>query len=88
HCSFGATRKTIELSPIVGKSTVLSAADPGKQVRIVLALPLTDSEGAAEFVQRAAFVPAPPAGRRHQGVLCFGSPKAISGEAGSDHLVA
>jgi subtilase family serine protease len=39
---------------MVARSTALSAVDPGKQISIILALPLGDSKGAAEFVQHVS----------------------------------
>jgi subtilase family serine protease len=49
-----ATAANINLSPMVAKSTVLSAVDAGKQINVILSLPLGDSAGAAEFVQRVS----------------------------------
>jgi subtilase family serine protease len=45
---------TVELSAMVAHSTVLSPVDPEKQISVILALPLSDSQGAAEFVQRVS----------------------------------
>jgi len=49
-----ATAAAINLSPVVAKSTVLSGVDAGKQINVILSLPLGDSAGAAEFVQRVS----------------------------------
>jgi len=49
-----ATAATINLSPMVAKSTALSAVDTGKEINVILSLPLGDSAGAAQFVQRAS----------------------------------
>ena len=49
-----ATAANINLSPKVAKSTILSAIDAGKQINVILSLPLGDSPGAAEFVQRVS----------------------------------
>jgi subtilase family serine protease len=46
--------KIVGLSPMIAKSTVVSVADPAKEISVVLSLPLSDSEGAAEFVQRVS----------------------------------
>lgn len=42
---------TIELSPMVAKSTLLTDMDPAKEIVIQLALPLSDPAGADEFTQ-------------------------------------
>jgi len=49
-----ATAATINLSPMVAKSTALSAVDTGKEINVILSLPLGDSAGAAQFVQRVS----------------------------------
>jgi subtilase family serine protease len=49
-----ATAANVDLSPMVGKSTFLSAVDAGKQISVILALRLGDSAGAAEFVRRVS----------------------------------
>jgi subtilase family serine protease len=41
----------VDRSPMVAKSTVLSALDPAKQISVVLSLPLRDSQGAANLVK-------------------------------------
>ena len=46
-----SAQATIKLSPLVAKSQAISAADPGKEINVVFALPLKDATGAAEFVQ-------------------------------------
>ena len=45
---------TIQLSPMVAKSALLSAVDSQKQISVILSLPLSDSKGAAEFVERVS----------------------------------
>ena len=49
-----ATAATMALSPMVTKSTLLSAVDSDRQISVILALPLGDSKGAAEFVRRVS----------------------------------
>ena len=49
-----ATAATVNLSPMVAKSTALSAVDTGKEINVILSLPLGDSAGAAQFVQRVS----------------------------------
>jgi subtilase family serine protease len=49
-----ATAANVELSPKVGKSTYLSPVNAGKQISVILALPLGDSAGAAEFVRQVS----------------------------------
>jgi subtilase family serine protease len=44
----------VDLSPMIGKSTYLSQVDAQKQISVILSLPLGDSAGAAEFVQRVS----------------------------------
>ena len=50
---FGGT-KLVELSPLVAQSTVLSAVEQNKQISVILALPLSDPQGAAEFVRHVS----------------------------------
>jgi hypothetical protein len=45
---------TIQLSPLVANSALLSTVDSQKQISVVLSLPLSDGKGAAEFVQRVS----------------------------------
>jgi subtilase family serine protease len=45
---------TIDISPTVARSALLSPVDSAKQINVILALPLGDSAGAAEFVRRVA----------------------------------
>jgi subtilase family serine protease len=45
---------SIELSPLVAESTVLSPTDASKEISVVLVLPLKDPQRAAEFAQRAS----------------------------------
>src|SRR3984957_17273995 len=44
----------INLSTLVTRSAVLSAADSARQISVVLSLPLKDSQGAAEFVSHVS----------------------------------
>jgi subtilase family serine protease len=50
--AFAQSSATIELSPTVAKSTLLSAMDPAKEITIQLALPLSDAKGSREFTNR------------------------------------
>jgi subtilase family serine protease len=52
--SLAAKAATIELSPMVATSTLLSTVNPEKQISVILSLPLSDSRGAAEFVRRVS----------------------------------
>ena len=52
--SLAARAAALELSPMVATSTLLSTVDPEKQISVILSLPLSDSKGAAEFVQRVS----------------------------------
>jgi kumamolisin len=52
--AFGQQASTIELSPMVAESSFLSPADPAKEITVVLALPLGDSQGAADFARRVS----------------------------------
>jgi len=52
--SLSARAATIQLSPMVAKSAWLSAVDSQKQISVILALPLSDSKGAAEFIERVS----------------------------------
>ena len=45
---------TIDLSPMVAKSTLVSSAGTGKEISVILSLPLGDAQGAAQFVQRVS----------------------------------
>jgi subtilase family serine protease len=49
-----ATAATVNLSPMVAKSIALSAVDTGKEINLILSLPLGNSVGAAQFVQRVS----------------------------------
>jgi subtilase family serine protease len=46
--------KTVELSPLVAKSTLLSPVEQNQQISVILALPLSDPQGAAEFVRHVS----------------------------------
>jgi subtilase family serine protease len=52
--SLSAGAATIQLSPMVAKSALLSTVDSQKQISVILSLPLSDGKGAAEFVERAS----------------------------------
>jgi len=45
---------TVALSPMVAKSTLLSNMDPNQEIVIQLSLPLSDPQGAREFVQHVS----------------------------------
>lgn len=46
--------KTIELSPMLAKSALLGPVDQNQQISVILALPLSDAQGAAEFVRHVS----------------------------------
>ncbi len=52
--SLSAGAATIQLSPMLAKSALLSAVDSQKQISVVLSLPLSDAKGAADFVERVS----------------------------------
>src|ERR1700733_7466878 len=52
--SLSAGAATIQLSPMVAKSALLSAVDSQKQISVILSLSLSDGKGAAEFVERVS----------------------------------
>jgi subtilase family serine protease len=45
---------TVELSPLVTKSTLVAPLDKGKQISVLLALPSSDPAGLADFVQHVS----------------------------------
>ena len=45
---------TIELSPLVAKSTLLAPLDGNTQISVLLALPLSDPKGEADFIQQVS----------------------------------
>jgi kumamolisin len=49
-----ARTATIELSPMVAKSTLISAVDAAKEISVVLTIPLGDSKGVFDFAQRVS----------------------------------
>jgi len=51
--AFGQT-KAVELSPLVAKSTLLSAVERNQSISVILTLPLSDPQGAAEFVRHVS----------------------------------
>jgi hypothetical protein len=46
-----AELKSIELSPLLAKSTLLGPLDSEKEIGVALALPLSDPEGVADYIQ-------------------------------------
>jgi subtilase family serine protease len=53
NCAYGQTA-AVELSPLVSKSTFVSPVDRSQQLSVVLALPLSDPKGAADFVDHVS----------------------------------
>jgi subtilase family serine protease len=51
--AFGET-KAIELSPLAAQSALLSAVEQNQPISVILALPLSDPQGAAEFVRHVS----------------------------------
>ena len=49
-----AAAVTVNLSPMVARSTLVSTLDVGKEINVILSLPLSDSAGAAQFAQRVS----------------------------------
>src|ERR1700722_939579 len=47
-----AQKVTVELSPLVARSSVVSPMDPQTQISVALVLPLSDAKGAADLVRR------------------------------------
>src|ERR1700757_3090158 len=45
---------TVELSPLVARSTFVSPVDRNQQLSVVLTLPLSDPKGAADFVDHVS----------------------------------
>jgi subtilase family serine protease len=52
--AFCAAPASVEISPMVGKSTFLSPVAGDQQISVVLTLPLSDPAGAADFVQHVS----------------------------------
>jgi subtilase family serine protease len=52
--SLSARAATIQLSPMLASSALLSSVDSQKQISVILSLPLSDGKGAAEFVERVS----------------------------------
>jgi len=52
--AFAQSNATIELSPTVAKSTLLSAMDPAKEIIIQFTLPLSDRQGAGELLKHVS----------------------------------
>jgi kumamolisin len=46
--------KTIELSPVLARSTLVGPVDQNRQISVILALALSDPQGAAEFVRHVS----------------------------------
>src|ERR1700749_5139441 len=51
--TFGQAR-TIEVSPVLARSTLLGPVDQNQPISVILALPLSDPQGAAEFVRHVS----------------------------------
>jgi subtilase family serine protease len=51
--AFGQS-KNVELSPLVAQSTLLNAVERNQLISVILALPLSDPKGAAEFVRHVS----------------------------------
>lgn len=51
--AFGET-KAIELSPLVAQSALLGAVEQSQSISVILALPLSDPQGAADFVRHVS----------------------------------
>ena len=47
-----AAETTVELSSLVGKSTLLAPLDESQEIGVALALPLSNPRGAADYIQR------------------------------------
>ena len=45
---------TVELTPAIAESTLLSAKDPSDEITVLLALPLSDAKGAADLAQHVS----------------------------------
>ena len=53
-CASFAAPNTIEISPLVTKSTYLAPVDANQEIGVTLCLPLSDPKGAAEFARRVS----------------------------------
>ena len=53
-CAASAAPNTIELSPLVTKSTYVAPVDANQEIGVTLCLPLADPKGAAEFARRVS----------------------------------
>ena len=53
-CTSFATANSIEISPLVSKSTLLAPVDANQEIGVTLCLPLSDPKGAAEFARRVS----------------------------------
>jgi subtilase family serine protease len=51
--TFGQAR-TIEVSPVLARATLLGPVDQNQPISVILALPLSDPQGAAEFVRHVS----------------------------------
>jgi kumamolisin len=51
--TFGQAR-TIDVSPVLARSTLLGPVEINQQISVILALPLSDPQGAAEFVRQVS----------------------------------
>ena len=54
YAGLAQSNATVALSPMVAKSTLLSNMDPNQEIVIQLSLPLSDTQGAREFVQHVS----------------------------------
>ena len=54
YAALAQSNATVALSPMVAKSTLLSNLDPNQEIVIQLSLPLSDPEGAREFVKHVS----------------------------------
>jgi kumamolisin len=53
-CALFAASNTIEMAPMVAKSTFVAPVDTKQEIGVTLCLPLSDSKGAAEFARRVS----------------------------------
>ena len=53
-CALFAASNTIEMAPMVAKSTFVAPLDTKQEIGVTLCLPLSDPKGAAKFAQRVS----------------------------------
>jgi subtilase family serine protease len=53
-CALFSAQNTIEMAPLVAKSTYLAPLDVNQEIGVTLCLPLSDPKGAAEFERRVS----------------------------------